>query len=177
MKYLILIFILIGLVLVAGCSSAPDETLPLSQDQQTIETPSPNDGLLPLAPPAVVATTTTIIPTPVRSTVTPTPVRTVIPTVQPALTSPNTFCGEMVTCGDLPASSGMIGVPSTRCPQINNLLIRHDPRATQCFRNAYTGSPSTTWQTEYTKLLCAKGIGTSASCAKVGATLQPVQRT
>lgn len=169
------------MILIAGCSNAVDPQQTASDQITTDTSPLDVGGGVVASVPDRVPDHISLLQTPSntrKSGDEPTQIVTAITTIpQGSQDSQNTFCGEMVTCGDLPASSGMVAVPSTRCSQITNLVVRHDPRAIQCFRNAYTGSTTTTWTAEYTKLLCAKGIGSPASCAKVGATLQPVQHT
>ena len=150
-------FLIIAMMLVAGCSSSDNQ--PMLSDQQIAE--QPTDGTTPASSSTIISTH--IVPT--RTSVIPNPAR--------PQASLGTLCGELVTCGDLPASSGVAPISSTRCPQLDIMVIHHDRSVTQCFINSYTGTTNgkETWNVEYIKLLCSKGIGSRGSCEKYGATL------
>jgi hypothetical protein len=169
MKKLLLFipFLIIAMVLVAGCSSNNDnQTAP--QDQQP-----PVGGAVPVSPPDIVAVPTPAVPS--RVTVIPTPVQQPVAATQRDL---GALCGELVTCGDLPVSSGVVSIPSTRCPELNNMVLHRDKKVVQCFRDSYIGTTDgrPTADVEYIKLLCTKGVGSPGYCEKYGATLGERQR-
>lgn len=48
------------------------------------------------------------------------------------VTSPNTVCGEMVYCNQLPADSGIAAFPSQRCDKLAKLITEKDPVVVEC---------------------------------------------
>lgn len=157
MKRLGFILLLITLVLITGCTDTSN--IP-AEDQNSgpapVFYPVSSDGSG--APPA---TLNAPLPTPP-------------PVPQSGNVSTNSFCGELVYCGGMLASSGVSPVTSTRCNQIAVQIQRRDPRVVQCFRDVYPGTGINNlpnWNIELTKALCSKGIGTSATCSKYGTTL------